>query len=373
MILEALKSSAINFDVGPGDRYYVAANTSWMVWNTLVNNMIVGASVVTYSGSPFLRRADRQFEVIALSGATTFMTGAAYLSAVEKAGLRPRDDFDLSALRLAFSTGSPLPDSTWLWFHEAVSSTAHLGSVSGGTDICGGFVASNMLEPVYLGELQGPSLGVALASWSDDGSPLIGEVGEMVITQPMPSMPLFFWNDTDNSKYQDAYFEKYPGTWAQGDWITETIRGTIVVHGRSDATLNRGGVRLGSADIYDALQALPEVRESLVIGVNLPEGGYYMPLFVVLADGVTMTDELHDHLESHIRARTSARHVPDEIIVAPAIPVTFVGKKIEVPIKKLFSGSPADKAINMGSLANPEAVEWFITRAAEFRKTLPDA
>lgn len=366
MMLEALKSSGLNFDVGPADRYYVAANTSWMVWNTLVNNLIVGASVVTYSGSPFAGGADRQFEIMALTGATAFMTGAGYLSAIQKQGLRPGDRWDLTPLRLVFSTGSPLPESTWTWFHDAVKAECHLGSVSGGTDICSGFIGSNMLEPVVLGELQGPALGVAIAAWNDEGKPVLNEVGEMVITQPMPSMPLYFWDDIDGSKYRSAYFDKFDGAWAQGDWITQTDRGSFVVHGRSDATLNRGGVRLGSADIYEVLQAMPEIRDSMVLGIELPQGDYYMPLFIVLQEGQQLTDELKQRIEGNIRAHTSARHVPDDIRVAPEIPVTHAGKKIEVPIKKLFSGVPADKAINFGALANVHAADWFIEQARIF-------
>lgn len=362
--LEALKGAGLNQDMGPGDLYYVAANTSWMVWNTLVNNLMSGASVVTYAGSPMVGRKDRQFEIIALTGATMFATGAAYLSVVEKAGLHPGADWDLSCLRSILSTGSPLPDSTWLWVHEHVKRDVHLGSDSGGTDICSGFIGSNPLEPVHVGELQGPLLGVAVEAWSEGGDRVIGEVGEMIITRPMPSMPVFFWGDADGTKYRSAYFEKFTDVWTHGDWITETPQGSFVVHGRSDATLNRGGVRLGSADIYAALQFVPEVQDSLVIGIEQPNGGYYMPLFVTLTQGETLSPELRDRIRATIHRHTSARHVPDDIIVAPAIPVTHANKKIEVPIKKIFIGHDPATAVNRGSLANPEAVDWFVTFAA---------
>jgi acetoacetyl-CoA synthetase len=264
------------------------------------------------------------------------------------------------------STGSPLPGSTWRWVHDHVKHDVHLGSDSGGTDICSGFIGSNPLEPVHVGEIQGPLLGVAVEAWSESGRRVVGEVGEMVITRPMPSMPVFFWGDDDGSRYLGSYFEKFPGIWAQGDWITETMDGAFVVHGRSDATLNRAGVRLGSADIYAALQHIPDVRESLVIGLEQPDGAYYMPLFVVLADGCQLSEELEKRIRATIRDLASARHVPDDVILAPAIPVTHAQKKIEVPLKKLFSGHSPDTAINRGSLANPESIDWFVDRAERY-------
>ncbi|MDI3329962.1 MAG: acetoacetate--CoA ligase [Micrococcus sp.] len=369
MLLESLKGTGLNQDMRPGDRYYVAANTSWMVWNTLVSNLASGASVVTYSGSPKAGDADRQFEILARTKATMFATGAAYLSLVEKSGLVPAERWDLSALRAILSTGSPLPDSTWQWVHSAVKPDVHLGSDSGGTDICSGFVGSNPLEPVRLGELQGPLLGVDVQAWNEDGQRVIGEVGEMVIRQPMPSMPLRLWNDPDGARYRETYFSTYPGVWVQGDWITETERGTIIVHGRSDATLNRSGVRLGSSDIYAALQLIPEVVQSMVIGVEHP-GGYYMPLFVELAEGAELTDELRERINRTIRSTASARHVPDQIIAAPGIPVTHAGKRIEVPVKRMFTGRAPQDVVNTGSLANPETVPFFVDRARAFQASL---
>ncbi len=367
--LEALKGTALNQDMGPGDIYYVAANTSWMVWNTLSTNLMAGASIVTYAGSPTYGTKDRQFEIISITGATMFAVGAAYLSLVEKAGLSPKDTWDVNSLRSILSTGSPLPDSTWLWVHHHIKESVHLGSDTGGTDICSGFIGSNPLEPVHLGELQGPLLGVAVEAWSEDGTRVLDQVGEMVVTRPMPSMPVFLWgDDTDSTKYKNSYFSKFPGVWVQGDWISETSHGTFVVHGRSDATLNRFGVRMGSADIYAALQHLPEVRESVVIGLELPDGGYYMPLFVALNDGAELTEELKTRIAVTIRSHASARHLPDEIIAAPDIPITHARKKIEVPLKKLFAGTDPATAVNLASLANPEAVKWFIEQSQQFRQ-----
>lgn len=370
MTLEATKGCGLNQDMGPGDLYYVAANTSWMVWNTLVNNLMVGASVVTYSGSPTYGQKDRQFQIVARTGATMFATGAAYLTLAQKADVHPGRDWDLSRLRSILSTGSPLPESTWQWVHGAVKEDVHLGSDTGGTDICSGFIGSNPLEPVYLGYLQGPLLGVAVQARNEDGEPVVEEVGELVVTRPMPSMPVGFWGDPDGSRYRNSYFQLFPGSWAQGDWITESEWGGFVVHGRSDATLNRQGVRLGSADIYAAVQHLPEVVDSLVIGVEEPNGGYYMPLFVVLKDGQTLTDDLSDLIAKTIRSRTSARHVPDAVLQAPELPVTHAGKKIEIPTKRLFLGHAPDEVVNLSSLSNPGAVAWFVQEAHEYRSRI---
>jgi acetoacetyl-CoA synthetase len=369
MTLEALKFYGLNHDVGIGDVYYVGANTSWMVWNTLAYNLMCGASVVTYAGSPTYGRADRQFDIIARTGTTIFATGAAYLSRVQSAELSPRRDWDLSQLRSIMSTGSPLPDSTWQWVHEHVKADVHLGSDSGGTEICSAFIGSNPLEPVHLGRLQGPELGVAVQAWDDSGARVIGEVGEMVITRPLPSMPVALWNDPDGARYSAAYFERFPGVWTHGDWITETPEGEFIVHGRSDATLNRGGVRLGSSDIYAALEPVAEVLDALVVGAEEPDGGYYMPLFVVLAHDAELTDELATRINATIREQTSPRHVPDEIIAAPAVPMTHTLKKAEVPVKKLFAGHDPSSAIAKGSLTNPDSIDFYVEQARRRRST----
>lgn len=367
MLLESLKMMGLNQDLRPGDLYYVAANTSWMIWNTLISALATGASIVCYAGSPTFGGADRQFRIIDRLGVTFFVTGAAYLSLLERSGLRPGDELGLERLRSIMSTGSPLPDSTWLWVHDAVKRHLHLGSDSGGTDICSGFLGSNPLEPVRLGLLQGPMLAVAAEAWNEEGRRVIDEVGELVITRPLPSMPLCFWGDESGEKYRAAYFEGFPGVWTHGDWITETAGGGFAVHGRSDATLNRGGVRMGSADVYAAMQYVPGVRDSLIIGVERPNGEYRMPLFVTLAEGVELDDELRELIKRTIREHASARHVPDEIVAVPAIPVTHAGKKIEVQIKKLFMGADPERAVSRGALANPEAVDWFVEAAARFR------
>ena len=365
MLLESLKGQGLHQDMTATDRYYVAANTSWMVWNTLVQALSVGASVVVYGGSPKINGPARQFEVIALTDTTRFAVGAPYLTLVERSGITPAEHWDLTGLKSILSTAAPLPESTWRWVHEHVNPAVRLGSDSGGTDICSGFIGTNPLEPIYLGELQGPMLGVAASSFDDDGSPVFGEVGELVITQPMPSMPLYLWNDEHGDRYWNTYFDRFPpsdqyphGVWAQGDWVIQTTRGSFIVEGRSDATLNRQGVRLGTAEIYAALSHVPEITESTVIGVEQPGGTYWMPLFVQLIEGAELTDELQERIVHTIRTQASARHVPDEIVPVAQIPVTHSGKRIEVPLKKLFlRGSAA--VVNKDALANPEALEDF--------------
>lgn len=370
ILLESAKGMGLQFDLGPSDRYFTAANTSWMVWNTLAQSLCVGASVVTFPGASIWPEVDRQFEIVAQSRATMLATGAAYLALVEASGLRPGERHDLSALHTIMSTGSVLAPSTWRWVHDAVKAHVHLTSDSGGTDVCGGLIGGNPWQSVHLGELQGPVLGTPIQVRSADGGQAgVGEVGELVITGPVPSMPVAFWNDPDGAKYRAAYFEHDPSVWTHGDWISRTPSGGVIVHGRSDATLNRDGVRLGSAEIYSALQSLPEVRDSVVLGLELPGGGYWMPLFVQLADGVVADEALVARIRSTIRSRTSARHVPDAVETVPGIPTTHAGKRIEVPLKKLFLGEDPATAVNRGSLANPGAVDWFVERAHQFRIT----
>lgn len=359
MTLDGLKGIALHQDMGPGDTYYVAANTSWMVWNTLVHNLLAGASVITYAGSPKATGKDHHFQIISDLKVTQFATGAAYLTMVEKSGIDPRSGRDFSNLRSILSTGSPLPSSTWLWVHEAIKQDVHLGSDSGGTDICGGFLGSNPMEPVHLGYLQGPLLGVAAEAHNEAGESIVGEVGEMAVTRPLPSMPLFLWADEHGTRYQSSYFTGQPGVWMHGDWITRTTQGRYIVHGRADATLNRQGVRLGAADIYDALQEVQEVQDCLVLGVEEQDGGYWMPLFVVLAEGAVLNDALRERIRETLRSKASARHVPDEIIEAPEIPVTQTMKRLEVPLKRMFSSGVSGRQIDRDSVRNPQALDWF--------------
>ncbi|MFI9536914.1 acetoacetate--CoA ligase [Nocardia fusca] len=370
ILLESLKSNALHYDLGSDDRVFIAASTAWVVWNMLVDAMTTGATIITYDGSSTYGRPDHHFQICADHRVTRFGTGAAYLTLCEKAGSSPVRDFDLSALRSIMSTGSPLPDTTWHWVYEHVSPDVHLGSDSGGTDVATAFIGANPLSPVVTGELQGPYLGVAVEAWDDFGHSVIDQLGEMVITAPMPSMPVYFWNDdSQRTRYHNAYFAEYPGVWRHGDWITRTARGTFRVHGRSDSTLNRGGVRMGSADVYQAIETLPEIAESLIIGAELPGGGYHMPLFVVLKPGHILTDGLIEKICTTIRHDVSPRHVPDEIIDVPAIPTTRTGKRLEIPVKKLIQGAPPEAAINPATVADTATLDWFIDYARRFRES----
>ncbi|QMU70821.1 acetoacetate--CoA ligase [Streptacidiphilus sp. P02-A3a] len=367
IVVEHLKQVALHLDLGPQDRFFWYTSTGWMMWNILVAGLLVGATVISYDGSPGYPATDAQWRIAARAGATVFGTSAAYVTACAKADVHPGRDLDLSRLRAVGTTGSPLPPDGFRWIYGEISPDIWLASVSGGTDVCSCFVGGVPTLPVYLGEIQAPCLGVAVESWDAQGKPLTGEVGELVVTRPMPSMPLGFWNDPDGARYRESYFETYPGVWRHGDWITVTERGSVVIHGRSDSTLNRQGVRMGSADIYEVVERLPQIRESLVVGIEQPDGGYWMPLFVVLAEGAALDDALRAAIRDAIRAQLSPRHVPDEVIAVPVLPHTLTGKRLEVPIKRILSGTPLARAVNPGSLDNPAALTPFVELAAERR------
>ncbi|MGP3535142.1 acetoacetate--CoA ligase [Microbacterium sp. RD1] len=369
MVLEALKSHGLHLEMTRDDRYFVSANTSWMVWNTLLSALMTGASVVTYAGSPQFPRADRLFEIVAQNDVTIFGAGAAYLKVVHDLGCEPGAAFDLRRLRIVASTGSTLPDAVALWLHRSVGTRIRLSDASGGTEVCSAFVGGNPLEPVRLGRMQGALLGVGLDVLDSSGESIRDAVGEMVITRPMPAMPVRLWGDRSGSRYRGAYFEQYHDVWTHGDWMLLASDGTCEVLGRADATLNRGGVRLGSSEIYGALAGVPEVRNSLVIGLELPNGGYYLPLFVTLADAATLDDALRARINDAIRRHASARHVPDEIVVAPAIPTTHSGKRVEIAVKRLFAGT-ALAELDRDSVVNPQTLDWFARRATSFRESI---
>ncbi|MGY1691635.1 acetoacetate--CoA ligase [Geodermatophilus sp. SYSU D01105] len=363
--LEERKQLALHGDVGPGDRFYWYASTAWIMWNIATSALLCGATVVVHDGAPAYPSIDAQFAIAARTRLTYLGTSAGYLTACEKAGIRPGETHDLSALRSIGSTGSPLPASAFRWVYDAVESDVFLGSLSGGTDVATGFVGSTLLLPVTAGELQRPMLGVAAAAWDEQGQPVVGELGELVVTEPMPSMPLYFWNDPDGSRYREAYFETWPGVWRHGDWMEVTDRGTCVITGRSDSTLNRGGVRMGTADIYAAVESIPEVLDCVVLGVEQRDGGYWMPLFVKLAEGQELTADLAATIKDAIRRQASPRHVPDEVIAVPGVPHTRTGKRLEVPLKRLFQGVDPARALNVGAVDDPAAVEHYVALARE--------
>jgi acetoacetyl-CoA synthetase len=359
VVLEHLKAIALQSDIGADDTFFWYTSPSWMMWNFQVAGLLVGATIVCYEGSPNYPKPDALWDIAARVGATVLGTSPGYVLGCAKAGSVPRTEHGLSALRTVGITGSSLPPSSSLWLRDNVGEHVQVASISGGTDVVSAFIGGVRTVPVWPGELSAPYLGVALDAWDESGKPVRGEVGELIITKPMPSMPVAFWNDADGSRYRSAYFEMFPGVWRHGDWITITDHGSIIVHGRSDSTLNRHGIRMGSADIYQAVERLPEIAEALVIGAEQPDGGYWMPLFVVLTDDADLTDELRDRIKRTIRDEVSPRHVPDDIIVAPGVPHTRTGKKLEVPIKKLFQGADTARVVEKSAVDDPALLDWY--------------
>lgn len=359
-LVMSVAQQGLQYDVGEDDRFFWYTTTSWIMWNVQVAALSVGATAVLYDGSPLWPSPDRLWQLAEDLRITRLGTSPGYLLASEKAGLRPGRDHDLSALRAVGSTGSPLPASSFRWIYDAVGSDLALHVISGGTDFAAALVLDAPWLPVTAGEMACRGLGLHVDAWDPKGRSLVDEVGELVVRAPMPSMPLRIWGDESGQRLHDAYFDVYPGVWRHGDWVTLSSRGTAVVHGRSDSTLNRHGVRMGSADIYAAVEGLPEVVEALVLGVELPDGGYWLPLFVRLADGVEMDEALVARIKRTVRDQASPRHVPDEVVSVPAIPHTTTGKKLEVPLKRIAQGVPVDQALNLGSVDDPRAVRWFV-------------
>ncbi len=360
VLLMGLVQQGLQYDLGEGDRAFWYTSTSWIMWNSQIAALSVGATAVLYDGSPLAPTADRLWQLAAEHGVTSLGTSPGYLLACEKAGLEPGRDHDLSALRAVGVTGSPLPASSFRWVYEHVAPDLALHVISGGTDFVAALLCDAPWLPVTEGEMSCRGLGLHVESWDEQGRPLVGQVGELVVLAPMPSMPLSIWGDTGGERYRSAYFDTYPGVWRHGDWVTISDQGTSVVHGRSDSTLNRHGVRMGSADIYAAVEAVPEVAEALVLGVELDDGGYWLPLFVRLVPGVDLDDTLVARLKTVVREQASPRHVPDEVIAVPAVPHTATGKKLEVPLKRIAQGVAPEKALNVGAVDDPAAVQWFV-------------
>jgi len=364
-LLEHLKYTHLHNDIHPGERFFWFSTTGWMMWNFTLASMLAGATIVLYDGSPGYPDLSVLWEMAEKTGIQHYGTSAPFLVSCMKAGHEPGKQFDLSGLRSIGSTGSPLPPEAFAWVYENVKSDVWLCSMAGGTDVCTAWVGGNPLLPVYQGEIQCRCLGCAMESWDENGQPVpVGEVGEMVVTQPMPSMPVFFWNDADGSKYRSSYFDTFPGVWRHGDWIQITERDSLVILGRSDATLNRQGVRIGTAEIYRALDTIPEIKDSLIINLEYADGTDWMPLFVTLTPGATLTDDLKKRINTTLRSTYSPRHVPDAILEIPDVPYTISGKKMETPVKKILQRKPLDKAYNRDSMRNPEAMAFFIDMAA---------
>jgi acetoacetyl-CoA synthetase len=358
ILLEHLKKLRLHLDARAGDRLFWFTTTGWMMWNFLVGGLLSEASIVLFDGHPAHPDLGTLWDLADAAGITSFGTSAGYIAACQKAGVDPRARRDLSRLDSVGSTGSPLSPEGFDWVRDRLGEDVWLFSTSGGTDVCTAFVGGVPTLPVYRGELQARALGAKVEAWSEDGRPLVGEVGELVITEPMPSMPLYLWGDEDGSRYRESYFSTFSGVWRHGDWIEITERGTAIITGRSDATINRGGVRMGTSELYRSVLALDEVLDALVVDVPSGEGSR-MTLFVVLTDDALLDDRLEAEIRRRIREDCSPRHVPDEILAAPEIPRTLSGKILEVPVKRLLMGAPAAEVASRDSLANPQALDWF--------------
>ncbi len=360
ILLEQLKKMHLHLDAQSGDRVFWFTTTGWMMWNFLVGVLLTEASIVLYDGNP---AGTVLWNLAADAGITTFGTSAAFIAASMKDGIEPAKGRDLSALAAVGSTGSPLAPEGFQWIYDQLGSDIWLFSTSGGTDVCSAFVGGVPTLPVYRGELQARSLGCAVESWDEDGGPQIGHVGELVITEPLPSMPIYFWGDPARERLRESYFARWPGIWRHGDWIEITERGTAIIYGRSDSTINRGGIRMGTSEIYRAVLSLDQVQDALVVDVPREGEENWMPLFVVMREGAELDDETLKAIRTRIREDCSPRHVPSDVIAIPEIPRTLSGKVLEVPVKRILMGEPPERAASRESLQNPAALDWFVDYA----------
>ena len=365
ILLEHLKALSLHVDLTEADRFFWFSTTGWMMWNFLVGGLLLGATCVLYDGSPGHPDMNALWRLAQDTGMTYFGASAPYIAACMKAGVEPGRDFDLSALRGIGSTASPLPPESFGWVYEHVKQDVVLGSASGGTDICTAQAGPCPLLPVHAGELQCSLLGVKLESFDEAGQSAVGRVGELVVTAPMPSMPVFLWGDADGSRHRESYFAMYPGVWRHGDWVKVTERGSSVIYGRSDSTLNRGGVRMGTSEFYSVVEEFPEVADSLVVDTSALEAEGQLLLFLVLHEGETLSDALIARVKDRIRTALSPRHVPNAIHAVPAVPRTLNGKKVEVPVKRIFLGARSEDVAATASMANPDALAHYVSLAGE--------
>jgi acetoacetyl-CoA synthetase len=364
ILIEHFKNHGLSWDLKRGDRLMWFTTTAWMMWNALISTLLLRASIVMLDGNPLYPDAGAQWALAERTRPTMMGAGPALLMGCRKAGMQIGTDFDLSSLRQLCAAGSPLPGEGYDWVYEQLGPDLLLNVGSGGTDVCCGIVQGSPLQPVYRGEISGRCLAVDVTAYDPDGNEVIGELGELVIRRPMPSMPVRFWDDPGDERYRSAYFDEYPGVWRHGDWILFTERGSCVITGRSDATLNRGGVRMGTSEFYTVVEEQPEVEDSLVVHLEDPEGGPgELLLFVQLAPGLSLDDDLRKRLGAALRGALSPRHVPDTIEAVPAIPRTLTGKKLELPVKRILRGAPAEQVASRDALANPEAIDAFVDYA----------
>ena len=364
MLIEHLKSQALGWNMKAGSRLLWFTTTAWMMWNALVSTLLTRASIVMIDGDPMWPDLRFQWSLAQETQPTLMGVSPTFLMNCAKAGVHPAQEFDLSSLRVLATAGSPLPPEAYRYVYEELDPSVLLINGSGGTDVCTGITNGSFLLPVWEGEMSGRSLGVDAKAFDADGNEVVGELGELVITSPMPSMPVRFWNDPGDERYREAYFDMYPGVWRQGDWIRFTERGSSVITGRSDATLNRAGVRFGTSEIYAVVEQLPAVADSLIVHLEDDAGGAgELILFVALADGETLDDEVRAQVAGALRSELSPRHVPDAIVSVPSIPRTLTGKKLETPVKRILQGRPANEVVNPGALADPSSIDAFAEHA----------
>ena len=364
ILLEHLKKLNLHVDAHPGDRLFWFTTTGWMMWNFIVSGLLTRAAIVLYDGNPGHPDLGTLWDLAERARITMLGTSAAYIGACMKEGIEPGAGRDLSALQAIGSTGSPLAPEGFDWIYEHVGADTWLFSTSGGTDLCTAFVGGVATLPVHRGEIQARALGAAVEAWNEDGEPVVEEVGELVVTEPMPSMPICFWGDEDGSRYRESYFEMFPGAWRHGDWLEVTERGTAIIYGRSDSTINRGGIRMGTSEIYRAVLSIDEIVDALVVDVPRPGTNGWMPLFVVMREGATLDDELPGEIARRIREQCSPRHVPNEVFQIEEVPRTLSGKVLEVPVKRILMRTPVEKAASRDSLANPRSLDYFVAMAA---------
>ncbi|WP_163971469.1 acetoacetate--CoA ligase [Oceanobacillus halotolerans] len=365
ILLEHLKALTFHADLGSEDRFFWFTTTGWMMWNFLVSGLLTGSTIMLYDGNPAYPDNKMLWKFAQDTKMTVFGTSASYLTASMKDELKPGETFDLSALKNISSTGSPLPPEGFQWCYDNVKSDLWIASVSGGTDVCTAFVLGAPILPVYAGELQCRGLGAKIECFNDEGEAQIEEVGELVLTKPFPSMPIYFWNDEDGSRLKNSYFDVFPGIWRHGDYVKITDHGSCVIYGRSDATINRGGVRIGTSEIYRAVDQIKEIADSLIVDIPLGKGESFVPLFVLMKEGQILTPQLEEAIKKQIRTQCSPRHVPTAIVEVPDIPKTLNGKKLEVPVKKLLMGKPVEEVVNKGSLSNANALDFYEQYARE--------
>ena len=359
IVLEQLKHVAFNFDMHPRERLFFFTTTGWMMWNFLVSALLSDVVPVLYDGNPAWPAPDVLWKMVDDSGTTLFGTSPTYVAGLQQGGFVPREKYKLTTLQSVTLAGSPVTPEAMQWFYQNVKQDLWVASGSGGTDVCTGFVAGVPTLPVRAGEIQARALGAAVYSFDERGEKVVNQVGELVLTEPLPSMPVCFWNDPDSRRYLESYFQEYPGVWRHGDFFRINERGGCFVLGRSDATLNRHGVRIGTAEIYRSLATLPEIDDSLIVNLDLPHGRFFMPLFVKLREGYVLDEALSDRIRATLRREYSPRHVPDKIYQVQGVPYTLTGKKLEVPIRKILMGLAPEKAANRDAVANPQALDYF--------------